>query len=293
ALAVEESRVRQKVSYGGRSRQRYRRGTNDRAERQVRTDELARPRHDQTRGGVWVQVEVRKNQPVATVHGGSISGFVIPDLEVGDLRAADAGDDAQCQQAAALKAKRVVKAGPSLLDHREVERRRIGDGLDLVGGVKALVLNRDGWPINYVDRLFETVAKVRIVRAAVAKKPTGVHVEVSEVGQPSGLDRGNRTARQSAERFQVHRLLVHFDQERVQEILMAEFVRRVLRDVSGHVIVNGFQGVGERPVQIGELRILLPKVRLQDFRGGEESQDGCVTFANRHPLTPPVVVIGE
>ncbi len=74
---------------------------------------------------------------------------------------------------------------------------------------------------------------------------------------------------------------------------MAEFVRRVLRDVSGHVVVNGFQGVCERPVKIGELRILLPKVRLQEFRGGEESQDRRVTVANGHPLTLSVVVIGE
>src|SRR5439155_9857346 len=57
ALAVEESRIRQEVRCGCGPRQRYRGGTNDRAERQVRTDELARFWHDQTRGGVWIQVE--------------------------------------------------------------------------------------------------------------------------------------------------------------------------------------------------------------------------------------------
>src|SRR6185503_11951708 len=99
ALALEESRICQELSRGRRPRQRYRSGTNDRAERQVRTDELARSWHDQTRGGGWIQVEVRKNQPVATVHRGSIAGFVIPDLEVSHFRAANAGEDAQCQQA--------------------------------------------------------------------------------------------------------------------------------------------------------------------------------------------------
>ena len=94
------------------------------------------------------------------------------------------------------------------------------------------------------------------------------------------LDGGYGTAGQSPEGFEVNRLLVHLHQEGVEEVLVAEFIGGVLFDVRRHIVVNGFQRVGIRAIDIGKLGILLPKIRFENFSRGEEAQDSGVAFGN-------------
>src|SRR5213080_2913489 len=55
---------------------------------------------------------------------------------------------------------------------------------------------------------------------------------------------------------------------------MAQLVVGVLRDVGRHIIVNALQCLHVRPALVGEFRVLLPEIRLQDFHRRQESQDG-------------------
>jgi len=57
----------------------------------------------------------------------------------------------ESQEAATLKAQGVIQARAALLDHCEMEGRRIGNGLHLHGGIQILALHRDGRPIRDVD----------------------------------------------------------------------------------------------------------------------------------------------
>ena len=203
---MEQSGIGQEMRGSRRARQGNRGRTNDGTERQVLADELAWRRHHHTRGPLGMcEVEIGKHQAIAAVHRGSVACLVIPDFEVRHFTAFDARDDSEREAAAALEAERVVKAGAALLDHRKVERRGIGDGLNLVGSIEALILNRDRRTIHDVHHLLERVAEVWIAGTAVAQIPTGVHVEVHQIRQPRCLQRCHGTAWQRAEEFEIHR----------------------------------------------------------------------------------------
>jgi len=75
-----------------------------------------------------------KTRP-STLTGGAITSFVVPDGEVRDLDAADAGNDADVVERVAFVSIVVLETGAALFDGREVKRRGVGDGLDFVGSV--------------------------------------------------------------------------------------------------------------------------------------------------------------
>ena len=143
---------------------------------------------------VWSQfavgVEVGEHQPVRGIgQGRRIAGFVVPGLEVHDLGAADAEQDAQHLRVGDPLGQRGVEAGAALLDEREVEARRVGDRLEVVrrGEVGVGSGNRRKLPLSQAwDGLRERVAEVGVLRvAAVARPPTRVHGELHQVGEPA------------------------------------------------------------------------------------------------------------
>ena len=108
ALALEKSRIGQKFSRRHGSSKPNGSRPNDRAERQVRADEFARPGHDQVRRGGRIGVQIREYQPVSAVDRRRVSDLVVPNLEMRDFRAFDAGDDAKGQKAVAFETECVV-----------------------------------------------------------------------------------------------------------------------------------------------------------------------------------------
>src|SRR5437867_3449013 len=85
ALAIKQPRAGQEMGGSGGPSQWYGSRANDRTERQICTDKLARPQHDQVRRGRFIQVEVRKDQPVAAINRRRVAHLIMPNLEVGHL----------------------------------------------------------------------------------------------------------------------------------------------------------------------------------------------------------------
>ena len=102
-----------------------------------------------------------------------------------------------------------------------------------------------------------------------------------EVGQPRFLHRGYRAAWQRAEGLEINGLRTHFDEKRVQKILMAELVISVLRDVRGHIVIDCFERINVGTVHVGKLGVLLPQIGLEDFRGSEEAQNVRIPSSDR------------
>jgi len=85
ALALEQAGIGQELSCGHGPGERGGGRPNDRTERQIRTDELARLGHDLVGDSARIQVEIREHQPITAIYWWSVAGFVVPDLEVSDL----------------------------------------------------------------------------------------------------------------------------------------------------------------------------------------------------------------
>ena len=207
---------------------------------------------------VGISIEVRENQSITTIDWWSIAGFVIPDFEVRDLAPFDIGYDAQGQKAAAFQAQGIIEARSTLLDHSKMKCRRVCDRLDLIGRVRGLIFYRNCRPVDDIDRLREGITEIGIAGAAIANKPTRIHVQMCKVRQPWALDRRNGAAWQVPEHLQIYWLPAHLDQECVEKILMTELVSGVLINVRRHVLINALQRVSVRAVSIDKVRILLP-----------------------------------
>src|SRR6266516_2425383 len=86
---------------------------------------------------------------------------------------------------------RRIKTSATLLDHRKMETRCIGDCLEVIWGVEIIIVSRNGWKLPCTqprDGLWEGVSKIGVLRvAAIARPPTGVHSELHEVGEQSDL----------------------------------------------------------------------------------------------------------
>src|SRR5580704_9999784 len=127
---------------------------------------------------------------VSVADVGSIARFVVPGLEVRDLRAADAEKNPQDLHIGDALRQRRIETAAALLDEGEVEAGRIGDGL----GERAVQV-----PVGAGNRrmlshrkaghgLLERVSQVRVPRAAaIASPPRGVHGELHEIGETANL----------------------------------------------------------------------------------------------------------
>jgi len=265
----------------------------DRAERQMRADEFAGPRHDlicvdrvgwiDTVGFLFRRMRERwELRASGQRNGWRVAGFVLPDLEVLDFAAADRSDDSDDFSAGGLWQERIVETGAALLDGCEVEPGGVGDELGFVAADGKVGVGNAG-QINEVYDLSKSVAEVRVASAAVTGVPAGVDGKIHQVGEAfcrlvraSGLAAG-----QVLKATQVHRPPPLGFQIGVDEILMAEFIASVLVDVSGHVFIHREQPVLKGGISEGEFVVLLPKVRFEDFGGRQETENGSVAISQR------------
>ena len=219
-----------------------------------------------------------------------IAGFVLPGLEVHDLRSADTEDDLKDFQAAGFLRHRRIEAGAALLDKRKVKSRREGDHLDVIARIIWVVTTEIGnvsgnrgveTRSQARDCVREGCTEIGIGRAAVAGPPTGIHGELREICQPSDFaGAGRRTARQGAKRIQIDTSLAFGVEICIEEINVALFIVGIVGDILRLVAIENFKRTyvaGRRRIDSSEFGVLLPKVRLDNFCGSEESQDGRVS----------------
>src|ERR1700679_2099556 len=171
---------------------------------EIRTDEFARDGKDQAGlnegGGLqrWVIEEIRKRQAgygvgkwsYRLLH--SIASEINPFQEMSDLVSTDAKSDLQHLWIRHFLTHRCVKTGATLLNHSEVKGRHIRDRLSMEVGKKVVadgcaveigIVSGNGGDPTESDRLRKGGAEVRIGCAAVANEPTGVDVEIHEIGE--------------------------------------------------------------------------------------------------------------
>ena len=140
-----------------------------------------------------------------------VSGLVLPGLEVHGLGRADTEQDEQNLRVGDLLGQCRVETGAALLDHGEMERRRVGNGLDVVLGSEVGIGpgNCRKMPCEQTwDRLrkHESRVKIRAIGAAtIPRPPTGIDFELHEIGEAFFCFHGPRrlTAWQSAKRLQI------------------------------------------------------------------------------------------
>src|SRR5487761_66386 len=180
-----------------------------------------------------------------------VASFILPGLEMHDLRPADTDQDPQNLPAAYLLREGVVETCTALLDESKVESRREGDRLEVredtcrrIGKVTAISVEvasgncRMPPLIQTRDGLIELCAEIGIGDAAVPNPPTRVHRELGKVCKPSDLLGSYRfAARQSAKSIQVDRLLAFGSQICIQEGGVTHFVVSIVMNILGHVSV--------------------------------------------------------
>ena len=174
-----------------------------RAVRQVRVDEFAGNGEDQAglnqigRLQWWIREKIREREAGYGVrkrrHGRlhAVTCEISPLQEVSDLVSANTDRDLQHFQTGDFTAKRRIETRSTLFDHSEVKSRYIRDRLDMIvsgevrigSSVEIVVVPRNGGNIVESQRLRESAAEVWIGRTAVANVPTGVDVELHEVGE--------------------------------------------------------------------------------------------------------------
>src|SRR5260370_20587253 len=182
ALAAEQSRVGQPGGGGHGAGVGRGRRTNYRAERQIRTNELARRGHDLvgiSRAGdvnpVWGlgggDGKLRKQRASSGRNRRRVPRFVLPKLEVLDFCPADAGHDSDDFETRRLRENRVVKTRATLLDRREVEAGGIRNKLDVIPA-NGKVTVRNARQVYHGDDLREGIAEIGGTWEAVAIEPT-------------------------------------------------------------------------------------------------------------------------
>src|SRR5271165_2844469 len=134
-LAYEKPRRHESVERRHRAEIFYR--ANDRAPRKLSANENAWLGHYQVgleeRSAKRSFIEVRKHEPIRRVlQRRRIASFVLPGLEVHRLARADAEQDQQDLRMGDPLRQRRIETGAALLDQGEMERRRVGDGLEMV-----------------------------------------------------------------------------------------------------------------------------------------------------------------
>ena len=251
---------------------------NDRAWGKIRADELTGNGKDQVglKQGVFLLIKIRKEEPIRRIGEGSnrwlhaISREVHPFQEVTDLVSPDAERDLQNFSAGNLLTESRVQTRSGLLDESKVERRCIGDCLDMVFGSEIRVGSRDRGKLSRLQRgqcLSEIGSKIGIGRAAISNIPTGIYTELREVREASDLLRSRRlAARQSSESIQVHRFFALGDQVRVQEGGVALFIERVRGNVLRTIPIQGLESQLVRVLSSvrnsTQFCILLPEIGL-------------------------------
>jgi hypothetical protein len=188
-----------------------------------------------------------------------------------------------------------VEAGATLLDRGEMERRSIGDRLEVVlrrqveiapgDRRKALLGNLAGNQVR--NRRLKDAKPIKIgimVRVAVPSPPSGIDEKLRQVGEPFTdiffINPCRCTALQGPKFVQIDWLLANRNQKRVNEVKVRELILGIVVDILIHVPVEDFQRIGlscaTAPARYffilnsSKLVVLLPQVRLKDFNRGEK-----------------------
>src|SRR5579862_6995150 len=160
-----------------------------------------------------------------------------------------------------------------------MERRSIGDDLDVVGIPEIGIGDGDGGAVVDGNGLRKRGAKIGVCRAAITDEPAGVDVEVHEVGEAADVLRSRRLASLEREELvEVYRLCALRLQVSVEEVGVADFVDGIAGDVlraigievrEGSLIaVQRLAGVYLNGLARGEtaqLRILCPQITFDEL----------------------------
>lgn len=215
-----------------------------------------------------------------------IACFVLPGLEVHDLRPADAEYDLKDFQAGGFLRHPRIQAGAALLDKSKVKSGREGYRLDVIARIiwvvttqVAVVSRNRGVETRSQTRncVREGCTEIGIGRAAVTGPPTGIHCELGEICQ-AGLSAGarRRAARQGAKCIQINAFFALRVEVCIEEINVALLIVRIIGDILWLVSIEDFKGTyvaGRRGVDSAKFGVLLPKICFNNLGGGEESQD--------------------
>src|SRR5580698_998362 len=236
--------------------------SNNRAVRQIRGDEFRRHREDQAGLNQWIEgveeigkcefgvrVGKRRNRGLHC-----ITRKINPLQEVSDLVSADTQCNLQDLQAADLLAQRRIQTGTALFDVSEMKCGHICDRLDVhVAGNTGRILERSAIEISIRpgngvhpverERLRKGSAKVRVRGAAITNVPTGIYIELQEVGEPPDIGGGSSLAAlQSAELIEVHWIGALRFKVGIQEGRVTYFIQSVARDILRTIGVKVRQG---------------------------------------------------
>ena len=192
-LANEESHGRQKLDRACGYSRRLRR-TDYRTHRQSGADKWARFWQDQvclehppdcgTSGpgvGIDAAVEIGECQSIGGVgERGHITIHFGPGLKMNELNRPHADEESQHLHARRPLCQRQAQTAAALFNRRDMEGRRVGDGLNVFMWEQVIVCARNGRKLPLVqirDRLLESGwVDVGIIRAApITRPPTGVH----------------------------------------------------------------------------------------------------------------------
>jgi hypothetical protein len=231
-----------------------------------------------------------------------VPALFLPGLEVHSLGRADAEQDSQDLWMGYSLGQCWVEAGAALLDKAEMERRRVGDRLNVIRGSEVGIASGDcrKFPGEQAwDRLreLESWAKIRVMgAAAIPRPPTGVDGELHEIGEPFFCFVGpcRLTALQRAKLIEVNLLCALRLQIGVDEGLVADLILGIVVDILIHVPIEILQrlGVGRAPAAAGdffildssEFVVLAPEIALNEFNRGQESQDRDIALGKRDIL---------
>jgi hypothetical protein len=223
--------------------------------------EQGRLRHDQVslelvgsvsaaRTIVGIDSDVRVGKCKITIGDiGGVARFVVPRLEVRDLGASDTQQNSQDLQVSYLLGESRVQTAAALFNKREVESRRVRDGLQVVGDVataiegEIAVIERDSRMLSLRkirNGLFESAAEIGVGgSAAETRPPRSVHRQLLQVGKPPLMRHSCYLAwRQNSKFAQVNGLGAFRRKIVVEKAVVANLVVSVVRDVLRHVAVE-------------------------------------------------------
>jgi hypothetical protein len=192
-LAGEQPVIREALDSRHRAENawRDRDRANDRNDREFPVKERAWLGHDQIGlevlpAGRYIEREIAKCHIIRWRK--RVARLVVPGLEMHGLGRADAEQDSQDHRIGDSQGQCRVEAGAALLDKAEMERRRVGDGLDVVrisyierGDCRMrLPFDEQRW-----DHLRKNERRIKIgilVAAAIPRPPTGIDDKLHEIG---------------------------------------------------------------------------------------------------------------
>ena len=117
----------------------------------------------------------------------SVAGKIDPLQKVSDFVSPNTERDFQHFQTADFLAECRIKTRASLFDISKVERRSVGDDLNVVGIPKICIGPGDGGAVGDVNGLRKGGAEVRIFCAAIACVPTGIDSHIHQVCETANL----------------------------------------------------------------------------------------------------------